>query len=98
MPFRFASGIEARLGELEFEARSRLTKLEQRIQKLEAHFTRETATLMCEDRAHGATEPVRLQEIRSPGGLTPKKRFDRKANHRRYMREWRRRRAALGKL
>ena len=30
--------------------------------------------------------------------LTPKPRFDRKANHRRYMREWRRRRAALGKL
>jgi hypothetical protein len=26
--------------------------------------------------------------------LTPRPRFDRKANHRRYMREWRRRRAA----
>jgi hypothetical protein len=29
--------------------------------------------------------------------LTQKPRFDRKANHRRYMREWRRRRAALSK-
>jgi hypothetical protein len=29
--------------------------------------------------------------------LTPRPRFDRKANHRRYMREWRRKRAALRK-
>jgi hypothetical protein len=29
--------------------------------------------------------------------LTPKPRFDRKANHRRYMREWRRRWGALRK-
>ena len=32
-----------------------------------------------------------------PATLTPKPRFDRKANHRRYMREWRRRRAASRK-
>ena len=32
-----------------------------------------------------------------PATLTPKPRFDRKANHRRYMREWRRKRAALRK-
>jgi hypothetical protein len=30
--------------------------------------------------------------------LTPKPRFDRKANHRCYMREWQRKRAALRKL
>jgi hypothetical protein len=99
MPFRFASDIEGRLAALEFEAGSCLNALEQRVRKLEAQFTRETATLTGEDRAHGivANEPVRLEEIRSPGGLTPRPRFDRKGNHRRYMREWRRRRAALRK-
>jgi hypothetical protein len=38
MPFRFASEIEERLAALEFETRSRLNELEQRVRKLEAHF------------------------------------------------------------
>ena len=96
MPFRFASDIEGRLAALEFEAGSRLSALEQRVRELEAQFTREGAGLTGEDQAQGiiTSEPVRLEEVRSPGGLTSKPRFDRKANHRRYMREWRRKRAA----
>jgi hypothetical protein len=35
--------------------------------------------------------------VQFEASLTPKPRFDQKANHRRYMREWRRRRAVLRK-
>ena len=93
MPFRFASDIEGRLAAWEFEAQSRLNALEQRVRELEG------AGLIGEDQAHGiaANETTRLEEIRRPTILTPKPRFDRKANHRRYMREWRRKQAALRK-
>ena len=97
-----ARGLEERLDALgrrlqglEFEARSRLNALERQVEMLEARFTREGAGLTREDQVHGiaANEPTRLEEIRV--GTTPKPHFDRKANHRRYMREWRRKRAAL---
>jgi hypothetical protein len=84
MPFRFASDIEGRLAVLEFAARSRLNDLEQRIRELEARLV---------EAADGATELGRETGV-SQSSLTPRPRFDRKANHRRYMREWRRRRAA----
>jgi hypothetical protein len=99
-----ARGLEERLDALgrrlqglEFEVRSRLNALERQVEALEARFTREGAGLTREDQAHGiaANEPTRLEEIRASTGPTPKPRFDRKANHRRYMRKWRRRRAAL---
>ena len=87
--------LERRLRQLEVEARSRLNALERKA--LEARFTREGAGLTREDRGHSiaANQPIRLEEIRASTGPTPKPRFDRKANHRRYMREWRRKRAAL---
>jgi hypothetical protein len=99
-----ARGLEERLDALgrrlqglEVEARSRLNALERQVEALEARFTREGAGLTREDQAHGiaANEPTRLEEIRASNGPTPEPRFDRKANHRRYMREWRRKRAAL---
>ena len=52
------------------------------------------------DEAEGIREETgsSAQTMGEPGAsLTPRPRFDRKANHRRYMREWRRRRAALRK-
>jgi hypothetical protein len=89
--------IERRFQGLELEARSRLNALEQRVDALQARVTCEGAGLTREDQAHGiaANEPIRLEEIPASTSLTPEQGFDRKANHRRYMREWRRKRAAL---
>jgi hypothetical protein len=89
--------IERRFQGLELEARSRFNALERRVHELEAQVTCEGAGLTREDQAHGiaANEPTRLEEIRASTSLTPEQGFDRKANHRRYMREWRRKRAAL---
>ena len=88
--------FERRFAGLELEARSRFNALERRVEKLEAQVRCEGAGLMREDHAHGiaANEPTRL-EIRASTSLRPEQGFDRKANHRRYMREWRRKRAAL---
>jgi hypothetical protein len=120
MPFRFASDIEARLAELEFEARSRLTTLEQQVHALQARLVAQVGdrsiappnTEVRKDRhaaSFGQSGEEEAAEIAKETGsaaepmgelgasLTHKPRFDRKANHRRYMREWRRRRAALRK-
>ena len=91
--------IELRFQGLELEARSRFNALEWRVHELEAQVTCECAGLAREDQVHGiaANEPTRLEEIGASTSPTPEQGFDRKANHRRYMREWRRRRAALRK-
>jgi hypothetical protein len=89
--------FERRFHGLQVEVRSRFNALERRVHELEAQVTCEGAGLTREDQAHGiaANEPTRLEEIRASTSLTPEQGFDRKANHRRYMREWRRKRAAL---
>jgi hypothetical protein len=89
--------FERRFQELELAARSRLDALVRRVDALQAWVTCECAGLTREDRAHGiaANEPTRLEEMPASTSLTHEPRFDRKANHRRYMREWRRKRAAL---
>jgi hypothetical protein len=89
--------FERRFQGLELEARSRFDALERRVDALQAWVTCEGAGLTREDQAHGiaANEPSRLEEMGASISLTPGQGFDRKANHRRYMREWRRKRAAL---
>jgi hypothetical protein len=89
--------FERRFAGLELEARSRFNALERRVEVLEAQVACECTGLTREHQAHGiaASEPTRLEEITASTSLTPEHGFDRKANHRRYMREWRRKRAAL---
>jgi hypothetical protein len=74
---------------LEFEARRRELRLKEH----------EAGQAQGEDRGIVPADPqVSNDPIGELGAsLTPRPRFDRKANHRRYMREWRRKQAALRK-
>jgi hypothetical protein len=91
--------FEQRLRELEVEPRSRFNALERRVEEIEAGLGGAT-----QEMSDVATFPDDSRSVdRQSGRMTPdqpvdenpKPRFDRKANHRRYMREWRARQTAL---
>jgi hypothetical protein len=75
----------------------RIAALERRVEQLEAGQERGENNLLTEaTRGSLATgNPSRDASGFEPPPLEPTKRFDRKANHRRYMREWRARQTAL---
>jgi hypothetical protein len=101
--------LARRLVALEHEARARLLKLERRVEELEARFVEDAAadeeaaanaapSLSGEETAGIEEEIVSAVEAAAEleaSSLAPRPRFDRKANHRRYMREWRARQTAL---
>ena len=87
--------FERRLQGLGGEARSRFNALERRVQELEAGQERGKPENLSTE-AIGFLAPGnpsrQARDFEPP--LEPTKRFDRKANHRRYMREWRARQTA----
>ena len=89
--------FERRLQGLDGEARSRFNALERRVQELEAGQERgKPETLSTEAIGfRGPGNPSPDTRGFEPPAPMPKPRFDRKANHRRYMREWRARQTAL---
>jgi hypothetical protein len=88
--------FERRLQGLEGEARSRFNALERLVEGLEAALADDGSDFSepsPETVSESKTPENAISENSEAAGLKP--RFDRKGNHRRYMREWRARQTAL---